>query len=221
MNTPRLTRQRSYLRKLHARLAECSRSPERVLFLDVETTGLDPYCDEITVIGWSFGGRAKTIVKGMCAAPLRDDLRLARCLVTFNGGRFDTKFVTREFPHMTLPRIHIDLLHLCRRVGLRGGQKAIERTLGIDVRGDAVTINGGTAVWLWRKYTQGDRKALRRLIHYNRVDVAALGAILDEVIRRMNTRLESSTNDVRFGDWSAPPGWRMLPSHEFAGGPPS
>ncbi len=210
MKTRRLTRPHANLRKLHAQLVECSRYPERVLFLDVETTGLNTHRDEITVIGWSFGGCAKTVIRGADPSLLRSDFRHAKLLITFNGGRFDTKFVARELPEMVLPKVHFDLMYLCRHVGLIGGQKEIEKTIGIDFRDDASAITGVTAVALWRKYLQGDREALRRLILYNRVDVAAMGAILDEVIRRMSARSELPMNDVCFRDWSAPAGWRAL-----------
>ncbi len=211
MRTRRQTRSHANLRKLHAQLVECSRYPERILFLDVETTGLNPHHHEITVIGWSFGGCARTIVRGADPSLLRSDLGYAKFLITFNGGRFDTKFVTRELPGIMLPKVHFDLMYLCRHVGLIGGQKEIEKTLGIDFRCEASAITGVTAVALWRKYLLGDREALQRLILYNRVDIAAMGAILDEVIFRMSARFALPMNDVRFRDWSAPAGWRALP----------
>ncbi|MCY4485581.1 MAG: ribonuclease H-like domain-containing protein [Deltaproteobacteria bacterium] len=207
----RTSGRRTHLQKLYAQLAECSRQPDRVLFLDVETTGLDPCRHEITVVGWAFGGRVGTMVKGSAPDLLCEDLEQARYLVTFNGGRFDTRFVARFLPGITLPRVHIDLLYLCRSVGLSGGQKAIEKALRIDLRKDVTEVTGLTAVALWNQSLQGDHEALRRLILYNRSDVAAMGAILDEVIRRMNTRLGPSMTEVRFRDWSAPPGWRTLP----------
>lgn len=202
----------THLRKLRAQLAECSRHPEQVLFLDVETTGLDPSRHEITVIGWAFGGCARTIVNGAASDLFREDLEHARFLVTFNGGRFDTRFVARYLPGIAFPRVHIDLLSLCRRVGLSGGQKAIEKALQIDMREGVTEVSGLTAVALWNQYLQGDQEALRRLILYNRSDIAAMGAILDEVIRSMDTWFGSSMTEVRFRDWSAPTGWRRLPN---------
>lgn len=201
---------RTHLQKLCAQLAECSRQPERVLFLDVETTGLDPCRHEITIIGWAFGSYARTLVKGSAPDLLCKDLEQARFLVTFNGGRFDTRFIAQHLPGIAFPRVHIDLLYLCRSVGLSGGQKAIEKALRIDLREDMTEVTGLTAVALWNQYLQGDHEALRRLILYNRSDVAAMGAILDEVIRKMNARFGSSMTEVRFRDWSAPPGWRTL-----------
>ena len=208
--TRRPERTRANPRSLRGRLIECARYPERVLFLDVETTGLDPDHDEITVIGWSFGGCTRSMVRGANEDLLRNDFQQAKALVTFNGGRFDTKFVARAFPGITFPKVHIDLLQLCRRVGLNGGQKAIEKALGIDLRDEATRVDGLHAVELWHKYVHGDREALRTLVLYNRVDVAAMGAILDEVVRRISARIDLSMYGVRFRDWSAPEGWRTL-----------
>ena len=206
--TRRPERTRANLRSLRARLMECARYPERVLFLDVETTGLDSDHDEITVIGWSFGGCTRSIVRGTNEDLLRNDFQEAKALVTFNGDRFDTKFVARAFPGITFPKVHIDLLQLCRRVGLTGGQKTIEKALGIDLRDDTTRVDGHQAVELWHRHVHGDRKALRTLVLYNRVDVAAMGAILDEVVRRISARTGLSMCGVRFRDWSAPVGWR-------------
>ena len=69
-----------------------------------------------------------------------------KALVTFNGIRFDTKFITREFPEIILPESHVDLRYLCRRVGLTGGQKAIENELGIGFRDDSTNMDGAAAV---------------------------------------------------------------------------
>jgi uncharacterized protein YprB with RNaseH-like and TPR domain len=49
---------------LKEQLALCASYPDQVLFLDIETTGLSHYYDEITVVGWAFNGKASTFVKG-------------------------------------------------------------------------------------------------------------------------------------------------------------
>lgn len=205
--TPRPIRQ-----KLRRQFATCVDSPEDILFLDIETTGLSHYYDEITVIGWSFGGHAKTIIKGQAPRQLQEDAARAKALVTFNGIRFDAKFITREFPEIVLPEPHIDLMYLCRRVGLTGGQKAIEKALGIGFRNDLTSLDGAAAVVLWHRYVRGDQDALQKLIRYNRADIAAMGAIFDEAVSRLGTQLELFSKNVCFRDWSAPQDWQTLPS---------
>ena len=97
--------------KLQNQLALCASFPNRVLFLDIETTGLSHYYDEITIVGWTFGGTAKTLVKGQDPSPLLEDAMRAKVLVTFNGIRFDTKFIAKEFPRSHAsgyaPRSHV------------------------------------------------------------------------------------------------------------------
>ena len=210
-NKEKSLRPNANTRKLQRQLADCASFPGRVLFLDIETTGLSNYYDEITLIGWSFGGHAKTIVKGQDPGLLRDDATRAKALVTFNGIRFDTKFIAREFPEIILPESHVDLMYLCRRVGLTGGQKAIESELGIEFRDDSTKMDGAEAVVLWHRYLRGDPDALRKLIRYNRVDIAAMGAILDEAIFRISTQLDLFVENVCFRDWSASPDWQTLP----------
>ena len=181
------------------------------MFLDIETTGLSHYYDDITVIGWSFGGHTKTLLKGQDPKSFHDDVARAKALVTFNGIRFDTRFIARDFPDTVFPEIHIDLRYLCRRVGLKGGQKAIENALNINLRGDLTSMGGAEAVLLWHRYVRGDLKALRKLIRYNRIDVAAMGQIFDEVIVRLCPQLDLFMEHVRFREWSAPLGWHRQP----------
>ena len=112
-------------------------------------------------------------------------LRAASALVTFNGTLFDLAFLAKSFPVLSLPKVHADLRFLARRVGLTGGQKAIERKLGIHVRGGIEDLDGAQAVLLWHRYLRGDVGSLRRLIDYNRADVVAMRHILDEVLERL------------------------------------
>ena len=198
-------------RKLRRQLSVCASFPELVLFLDIETTGLSHYYDEITVVGWSFEGIAKTIIKGQDPASLHEDARRAKALVTFNGIRFDTKFIRKEYPEVVFPETHVDLMYLCRRVGLTGGQKAIEKAIGVDLRDELPEMDGAEAVLLWHKYVHGEQNALQKLIHYNRIDIAAMGAIFDEAVSRIGGQSDMFVENTCFRNWSAPSGWRVLP----------
>ena len=202
--------QRAIPPKLQEQLALCASFPEHVLFLDIETTGLSHYYDEITIVGWTFGGAAKTLVKGQDPRPLVKDAARAKVLVTFNGIRFDTKFIAKELPEVALPDTHIDLMYLCRRVGLKGGQKAIEKELNIRVRDDLADVDGAAAVVLWHRHMRGDTAALQKLLCYNRSDIAAMGAILDLILPRFALHPDLFLKETSFRDWSAPEGWLDL-----------
>ena len=102
-------------------------------------------------------------------------------------------------------------MYLCRRLGLKGGQKAIERELNIRLRDDLADVDGAAAVVLWHRYLRGDAAALRKLIRYNRADIAAMGAILDLAVPRLALHPDLFLEDTRFRDWSAPAGWQSLP----------
>ena len=182
------------------------------MFLDIETTGLSHHYDDITVIGWAIGGRAYTTVRGGDISRFRNAVSGAAALVTFNGIRFDTKFITRDYPDIVFPKVHVDLMYLCRRVGLTGGQKRIEQELDISMRDDVDDIDGAAAVALWHEYIRGDENALRRLIAYNRADIAAMGEIFDEALSRLEIQHGLFSNNVRFVKWSAPSNWRELPT---------
>lgn len=202
---------------LKEQLALCATYPEQVLFLDIETTGLSHYYDEITVVGWALSGKASTFVKGDDPRDLLADAHSAKAMVTFNGIRFDQRFLRQEFPDIRLPTTHIDLMYLCRRVGLTGGQKAIEKQLGINLRADLSEIDGFAAVLLWHRYLRGEIGALEKLVRYNRLDIAAMGAIFDHVLAKFEIQPDLFSQLVGFTRWAAPDGWLELPKFASAG----
>lgn len=178
----------SNVRKLHApdRSFTSVLSAARVLFLDVETTGLSWFYDDITLVGWMFDDEYKVIAAGDDPKTLFDDLRSADVIVTFNGTLFDLRFLRKSFGEIEMPRIHVDLRFLSKRAGLAGGQKAIERALGINFRGGVEDVDGAAAVLLWHDYLRGDERALERLTFYNRCDVLAMTVILDLVLSKLD-----------------------------------
>lgn len=191
-------------------LAICLHRPEQVLFLDIETTGLSHYYDEITVIGWSLDGCSHSFVKGDEVAALYGAFDKAKVMVTFNGIRFDERFIRNEIPMLNLPQRHVDLMYLARRVGLTGGQKSIEQELGISIRQSIDEIDGFAAVLLWHRYLRGDHGALKQLLQYNRADIAAMGYIFDKVLNRLGVQKDLFSQDVRFSDWAAPQNWTEI-----------
>lgn len=107
-------------------------------------------------------------------------------------------------------------MYLCRRVGLTGGQKAIEKTLGLNLRGNVSDVDGFAAVLLWHRYLRGDNRALEMLVRYNRVDIAAMGAIFDHVLAKLWVEPDLFVDPVTFQSWAAPKGWIDIPSFEVA-----
>lgn len=156
-----------------------------ILFLDIETTGLSRYYDEITLVGFMSGGVYRVHVAGDDPAELLDAVASADTLVTFNGTTFDLPFLQQTFENVRLPEAHIDLRYAARRHGLSGGQKAIEQALGIEARTGLENIDGAQAVLLWHRYLRGEIGALDLLIRYNLADVWAMTAILDHVTEQV------------------------------------
>jgi uncharacterized protein YprB with RNaseH-like and TPR domain len=178
----------------HWRLYENFR--DSACFLDIETTGLSKHRDRVTVVGMHRDGNTQTLVRGqdLSADALRRELRESKLLVTFNGKRFDVPFLEESLGvDVDLP--HVDLMYPCRRVGLEGGLKSIESSVGIDR--DRPDISGEDAVRLWREHERGNDDALETLVSYNRDDAANLETLMDLVADRLHEELlESARADI-------------------------
>jgi uncharacterized protein YprB with RNaseH-like and TPR domain len=157
-------------------------------YLDIETTGLCSFYDEITVIGICLandsGNRLVQLVgDDATKTNLLRTLRSVDKIYTYNGSRFDLPFINfrlrvnlRDYFH------HHDLMHDCWKNNLYGGFKAVEQQLGIprQLRG----IGGAEAAMLWWRYQiDHDRKALDLLLKYNREDVVNLIALKEKLER--------------------------------------
>jgi uncharacterized protein YprB with RNaseH-like and TPR domain/predicted nuclease with RNAse H fold/dephospho-CoA kinase len=159
--------------------------PQKTLFLDIETTGLSRYYDTITIVGWSLGKNYEVFIKGDDDKILREAISQAKIIVTFNGSIFDLPFLRQEFKHLHIPICHIDLRFLAKRVGLSGGQKTIEKVLGIERPENISDIRGYVAPILWYRYRWGEESALMQLISYNHADIEGMKIIFDKVIDRL------------------------------------
>ncbi|ARN82808.1 ribonuclease H-like domain-containing protein [Methylocystis bryophila] len=154
--------------------------------MDIETTGLSRYYDALTLVGYQIGGQYHVHVAGDDPADLISALRDAATLVTFNGTLFDIPFLRKTFGEVGLPRRHVDLRYAARRIGLTGGQKAIEQQLGLDHRLGIEDLDGASAVLLWHEYLRGSKASLRKLIDYNLADIRGMCGILDRIVQEFN-----------------------------------
>ncbi|MEW6069353.1 MAG: ribonuclease H-like domain-containing protein [Candidatus Thermoplasmatota archaeon] len=152
---------------------------ERTIFVDIET---DP--EKITVIGIYDGKRMNNFIRGknlVYALPL---LKKASLIVTYNGTGFDLPVIRNEM-NVNVEAIHIDLMYLLRRLGLKGGLKKIEKVIGIRREKEIDGLSGKDAVELWHEYKSGNYSALSTLIKYNRADVVNLELLLKLCYKKM------------------------------------
>jgi len=148
-----------------------------IAYVDIETTGLDRGCDEITTIALFDGRSIRTYVQGENLGRFADDIRDYRVLVTYNGKSFDVPFMERYF-NSRLNHAQIDLRYILKSLGFSGGLKSCERQLGMS-RGDLSEVDGFLAVYLWDRYKRkGDLKALESLLAYNVQDTINLESLM-------------------------------------------
>lgn len=146
---------------------------ETVAYVDIETTGLGYGQDHITTIALYDGKTINYYVYGENLSDFVRDIQRYALLVTFNGRSFDVPFMERVFG-IRFPQGHIDLRNVLRGLGLKGGLKKIEMTLGLD-RQALTGVDGFFAVLLWREFKKTkDRRCLETLLAYNIEDVVNL-----------------------------------------------
>jgi uncharacterized protein YprB with RNaseH-like and TPR domain len=151
-------------------------------YLDIETTGLCSFYDEITVIGIYLvvdctDSLVQLVGNEATKSNLVRALRSVDTIYTYNGSRFDLPFINfRLGVNLRDHFRHRDLMHDCWRNSLYGGFKAVEQQLRIPrrLRG----VNGAQAAMLWWRYQiDHDKKALDLLLEYNKEDVLNLLAL--------------------------------------------
>ncbi len=155
-------------------------------YLDIETTGLSPSWDEITVIGiYLCNNTEEKLVQLYGQKVTRDNLFTALKgvteIYTYNGRRFDIPFI-EIFLGINLESEfkHHDLMYQCWKHNLRGGFKAVEKQLQISRLTEG--ISGIDAVRLWWEYQDSyDEDALNLLLQYNKEDVVNLKLLREKL----------------------------------------
>jgi uncharacterized protein len=150
---------------------------DTIAYVDIETTGLENWCNEITTIALYDNQTVHTYINGQNLNDFVHDIQQFKIIVTYNGRCFDVPFINEYF-QTTLDQVHIDLRYLLKGLGLYGGLKECERQMGID-RGDLKDIDGYYAVILWGEYKRtGNLKSLETLIEYNSLDAKNLETLM-------------------------------------------
>lgn len=163
-------------------------------YLDIETTGCSS-SSQITVVGLYDGSRTRTFIAGDNLDQLPEVLEQYAMLVTFNGASFDLPFLRRRFPDLPADHLHLDLMHALRRIGLRGGLKAIERRVGIQREDDLKNLDGWDAVRLWREYCAGCEESLDTLVRYNAADIENLEVLAQKACMEIRASMGLPCDD--------------------------
>jgi uncharacterized protein YprB with RNaseH-like and TPR domain len=162
-------------RREHWRLFDVFK--DNAVCLDIETNGFQPNRGGyVTVVGLYDGYDYKCFVRGenLTAENLNRELGRYKCLITFYGAAFDVPFLFRTFNGVRFDMPHFDLCFAAKRLGLKGGLKKLEHSLGIE-REEAVRgLDGYDAVKLWEHARQGSSESLELLVTYNREDTVNL-----------------------------------------------
>ena len=155
-------------------------------YLDIETTGLSKYLDDVTVIGVYLVNACEERMIQLVGGDVTDEnllnaLEDVGTIYTYNGSRFDLPFIdSRVRVDISASYHHHDLMYDCWRRNLYGGLKAVEQQLGIgrELQG----VDGFQAVMLWWRYiNDGDKDALRTLLKYNEEDVKNLKTLREKL----------------------------------------
>jgi len=156
-------------------------------YLDIETTGLSPDWNDVTMVGIHDGKSYHPLIQGQGLSwrTLEEALEGCKLLVTYFGSAFDVPFLQTAFPDLSWDFPHFDLCFAGRKVGLKGGLKKIEKELGIARADSIADIDGFEAVHLWRAHEDGHPTALRLLIEYNKADTRNLVRIAPMIYQRL------------------------------------
>lgn len=157
---------------------------DEAAFVDIETTG---YHGDITVVGVYDGENTMSFVRGfnLDKELMQKTFDQYKMLITFNGASFDLPCIRKYF-QIDFPQVHIDLRHVCKRLGHTGGLKAIEKKLGIRRDEEIKDVTGLEAVHLWNAYKRsGNKTYLDKLVKYNAADIENLKPLADKCIKEL------------------------------------
>ncbi len=162
----------------------------KVGYLDIETTGLQFFNDEITLIGIYDGKEYKNLILGRDLTE-ENVLRLIEpfdMFVTHYGLKFDIPFLKYKFPNINFDKLHFDVSFVARKLNIGKNLKEIEKKLQIWREKHIAHIEGHLPVTLWEEYQSGRDESLNILIQHNRSDVVNLVKIADVMYEKLKEK---------------------------------
>ncbi len=171
-------------------------SPEDILFLDIETTGLSARNSYIYMIGVAYYSNDNYHYEGLFAENASEEEEIIQgflqilaghtTVIHFNGNNFDLPFIEERAKAYNLPvsfaeydgvDLYRRISHFKHMLGLSNcKQKSIEAYLGV---GREDEYSGGELIHVYREYVQNkDEELYKLLLIHNRDDVSGLIRIL-------------------------------------------
>jgi len=172
---------------------------EQCVFFDIETTGLSPDEDEITIIS-SYRPATRSFqafVRGENLEQFPASIQPNDIMVGFNNRAFDTPFIRAEFGEALPPYPQVDLRWVLHGMGIKGKLKNIEQDeFGIERPFELQGFTGWDAIDAWYRWWEGgEKEALKLLLYYGAADTFVLDYIARDVCRRNGCKRFASKID--------------------------
>lgn len=161
---------------------------DKAIYFDIETTELDINNDEIVIIAALHDGKVEHLIKykNLTRENVQKLFSKSNIIVSFNGKSFDVPFIQNEFDISLSDKHHLDLIHLSRSCGLKGGLKAIEKKLEIERL--LPEIDGSHFPRFWNEFKHSNDETLFDImLTYAVEDIVHLPHFM---IRLFNSKLE-------------------------------
>lgn len=192
-------------------------SPENVLFLDTETTGLSGGVGTVAFeVGVGYFTAEGFVVEQLLMHDYPEETELLRTLAslmkrftvlcTFNGRTFDvpllkSRFLMNRMPNVTFPEIHADVLFPARRLWkLRLKQCTLgnleEQLLHVHREDD---LPGALVPQTYFQYLKdGDFAPLTKILEHNRQDIVSLAQLFYFLCKQVSSPEEMEYDEDLF-----------------------
>lgn len=159
------------------------------LCLDIETEGINK---PITILGLYQPKpgipQVTQLIQGstLTEKEIKVSLSPAKLIITFNGLNMDIPRIRQQFPNAFPEKIHVlDLYRIAKRLNMNCSLQTLEQTFNID-RLEDYSKRKYIAVKLWKQHLNGNTKALRRLLEYNKQDTINLYPLAEQLCQIIN-----------------------------------